>query len=212
MARAPIIAIADDLTGAAEIAAIGRRHGLEAIVVTDGHAPMSDADLIVFDTDSRLDPPTVATKKIAALAQLLARQPHSFVYKKTDSVLRGGVRTELETLATGIACPCVVLVPANPGLGRIVRGGRYSVGGVPLHHTTFAHDPHHPAATDSVRELLGDAGNFPIATLNSTDLLPRTGLIAGNATTRSDLDAWTRHLAAGVLPAGGAEFFAAVLT
>jgi D-threonate/D-erythronate kinase len=212
MARVPIIVIADDLTGAAEIAAIGDRHGLASIVLTDVRPPTGNAGLIVYDTDSRLDQPGVAAEKIGRLARVLVARPRDLIYKKTDSVLRGAVRAELESLAAGLGCSRVLLVPANPALGRVVRDGRYAIGGVPLHHTTFARDPHHPATTDSMRELLGNAGTLAVFTLNPTDRLPAAGLIAGNATNRANLDAWARQLSADVLPAGGAEFFSAVLS
>jgi len=212
MARVSFIVIADDLTGAAEIAAIGNRHGLAALVVTDVRPPTGNADLVVYDTDSRLDQPGVAAEKVANLARVLAAHPRDLVYKKTDSVLRGAVRAELESLAAGLGCSRVVLVPANPTLGRVVREGHYAIGGVPLHHTTFARDPHHPATTDSVRELLGSNGKLAVTSLNATDRMPTTGLIAGNATNRADLDAWARQLTTDILPAGGAEFFSAVLS
>ncbi len=211
MARVPIIAVADDLTGAAEIAAIGHRHGLAAAVVSNFELPPGDTGLVVFDTDTRLDPPAVAAEKLAALARVIAARPPALVYKKTDSVLRGAVRVELESLASGLGRGRIVLVSANPALGRTVRDGRYSVGGVPLHETTFAHDPHHPAATDSVRDLLGPNGTLPVAVLNATDPRPTGGIIAGNATSSADLVGWARGLAAETLPAGGGEFFAALL-
>lgn len=212
MARDPIIAIADDLTGAAEIAAMGHRHGLAAVVATGATISTRDVDLIAFDTDSRLDPPDVAAKKIADLARAIAPLPRSMLFKKTDSVLRGAVRAEVESLAAALGFSRIVLAPANPTLGRTIRDGRYTIAGVPLHETTFAHDPHHPARTDSVRGLLGDHGTLAVSTLNATDPLPEAGIIVGNAATSADPLAWARQISPNTLPAGGGEFFSALLT
>ena len=44
--------IADDLTGAAELGAVGLRHGMHPEVVVEGKAG-KEADLICVDTDSR---------------------------------------------------------------------------------------------------------------------------------------------------------------
>jgi uncharacterized protein YgbK (DUF1537 family) len=211
MPRNPLIAIADDLTGAAEIAAFGFRHGLDSVVVTDTNTTAGGAELIVYDTDSRLDEPRVAAEKLSALGRALASRPRELLYKKTDSVLRGGVRAEVEALASALGLPRVLLLPANPTLGRRIRDGRYTVDGTPLHQTTFAHDPHHPAKSDSVRDLLGAAGSLAVAVQNSADSLPKAGLVVCNAATAGDVHAWAQHVAAGDLPAGGGEFFSALL-
>ncbi len=211
MPRAPFIAIADDLTGAAEIAAFGFRHGLASVVAIDGTNLPDQAELIVFDTDSRLDEPRVAAEKLSKLGSALARQPRDLLYKKTDSVLRGCVRAELEALAGALGLPRVVFLPANPTLGRTIRDGRYAIDGVPLHQTTFAHDPHHPAKSDSVRDLLGSAGALPVTVHHATDALPKAGLVVGNAASAADVHAWARQITAQDLPAGGGEFFSALL-
>ena len=62
--------IADDLTGAAEIGAVGLRHGLRAEVVVTG-APSGHADLVCLDTDSRSCPPAEAAQRAANAAFLL---------------------------------------------------------------------------------------------------------------------------------------------
>lgn len=212
MPRPPFLAIADDLTGAAEIAAFGLRHGLDSTVVTGAATAASAAGLLVFDTDSRLDEPPCAREKLSALGRGLAHQPREIIYKKTDSVLRGAVRIEVEALAAALGFPRVLLLPANPTLGRTIRGGRYAIDGVALHQTAFARDPHHPAATDSVRDLLGDARSLPVAVHDPGDALPPTGIVVCNAATAADVQAWARRVGTDDLPAGGGEFFSALLS
>lgn len=62
-------AIADALTGAAEIGAVGWRHGRRAEVLIEGE-PGRDAELVCLDNDSRLCPPEEAAPRArkAALA------------------------------------------------------------------------------------------------------------------------------------------------
>lgn len=211
MTQAPFIAVADDLTGAAEIAALGHRHGLESVIFTEGQ-PVSDREqLVVYDTDSRLDPPDVAAEKLARLGRELVGRPRGMIFKKTDSVLRGPVRGEVEALSRALGLRRVVLVPANPTLGRTIRDGQYSINGVPLNQTPFAHDPHHPAGSGSVLDLLGLDGALPVVVRNATDPLPADGLIAGNVESVTQAQAWARTVALTDLPAGGADFFSALL-
>jgi len=54
-----------------------------------------------------------------ALVWRVARRP-DLVYKKVDSVLRGWVRPELEELLGGLGWARALIVPANPGLGRVI--------------------------------------------------------------------------------------------
>ena len=114
--------IADDLTGAAELAAIGWRHGLRAEVVRSGR-PSGTADLVCVDTDSRACDATEAAKRAAAAAKLLRTADAKWIYKKVDSVLRGNVTAEVEAVMKQLKLERALLLPANPSLGRTIRHG-----------------------------------------------------------------------------------------
>lgn len=212
MPQPPFIVIADDLTGAAEMAAAAHHHGLSATVLTQGLALKSHADVWVFDTDSRLDSPEVAAAKIKRLIPTFRALQPAFIYKKTDSVLRGPVRVELEALANPLGRARILLVPANPRLGRTVRAGRYSIDGTPLQQTAFGRDPHHPATTDDVCALLGAIGSLAVHSRSAKQLLPTRGIVIGDASDEADLDAWSAvsHESSTLL-AGASEFFSALL-
>ncbi|MDP0500817.1 MAG: four-carbon acid sugar kinase family protein [Verrucomicrobiota bacterium JB022] len=206
-----VIAVADDLTGAAEIAAIGQAHGLRSLVVR-GPEPRLDptADLVVGDTDTRLDAPDEATRRLGAMLDGLSPHPGALWYKKTDSVLRGAVAEECAAMAAWLGRERTLLVPANPGLRRQIIDGTYLVDGVPLHQTPFARDPRHPATTAQVTELLQRFGPHPVH-LGQPGRAAREGLVVGETATSADVTAWAREVDAQTLAAGGAEFFAALL-
>jgi uncharacterized protein YgbK (DUF1537 family) len=209
--RPSIFAVADDLTGAAEIAAVGYRHGLKALVTTGALRPGAPADLVVADTDSRLAAPEPAAEAVRRAVLSLSGRAGALFYKKVDSVLRGPVLAELEALAEALGRPRALLVPANPSLSRTIRDGRYLVGGVPLHETAFAHDPHHPARSPRVLDLLGPPRRLPVHLLAPGTALPSAGVIVGEASSPDDVVRWARAVDAVTLPAGGAEFFSAWL-
>ena len=206
----PHIVLADDLTGAAEIAAIARQSGRRAIVLTRPPAGPVDADLLVLDTNTRLLPPARTARRVRAWTSLLARNipRHAGVFLKTDSVLRGPVLAQIAAAARALDRPRTLLVPANPSLGRVIRGGRYFIHGRFLHETAFANDPHHPRITSDVLALLGRARGTPRVCLpaDSTEL-PDRGVILGEAANSADIRRWRRHLDSETLPAGGADFF-----
>lgn len=208
----PVIAFADDLTGAAEIAAIGHRHGLPARVVARlPSAPAVAPGLTVYDTDSRLEPADLAARRVTEAVRHGA-PAGAWCFKKTDSVLRGPVQAECRAFAAALGRAHVLLVPCNPSLARTIRDGRYFVAGIPLDRTAFSRDPHHPAHSASVTALLRTDAKAPVTLATHGTPLPRAAdFIVGEAETVADLDHWAACVDATVAPAGGAEFFAANL-
>jgi D-threonate/D-erythronate kinase len=207
----PVFAIADDLTGAAEAAALGYRRGLRTLVVTGAIGQCAMGELVVYDTDSRLDAPDEAARKVRLTTRCLTSRVDPLVYKKTDSVLRGAVLAEVEAFAAELGRPRVLLVPANPGLGRTIRDGNYAIGGVPVHETAFAQDPSHPRTSCRVVEMLGPPRQLPVAVLPPGAPLPAGGVVVGEATTADDLARWAGCVDATTVAAGGSEFFGALL-
>jgi len=177
-----IIVIADDLTGAAEIAGIGHSYGLNTALLTEVTDNLPVCDLMVIATDTRsmteaqaVDEthrlcqaikqalPKLSEARKAAMtplqrAQALARPEELLhIFKKTDSALRGHVHLELRALVEESRYEQVMYMPANPSKGRTIRGGRYFIDGTPLDQTEFKLDPEFPATTANVAAAIGVA-------------------------------------------------------
>jgi uncharacterized protein YgbK (DUF1537 family) len=207
-----IAVIADDFSGAAEVAGWAVAAGFTAVLRRD-FAADSEADVVVFDTDSRNLPVDVAANRLSMLATTLRSRGVYRVFKKIDSVLRGHVAAEADALRRGLGRVRALIVPANPRRHRIVRAGRYSIANQPLHETLFAHDPDFPARTDRVIELLWPFSASTIATSAvECDEWPTAELICGDACSVEDLAIWSKRLDGDTLPVGAAEFFAAWLS
>jgi uncharacterized protein YgbK (DUF1537 family) len=202
--------IADDLTGAAEIGAVGLRHGLRAEVILAG-APGRKADLICVDTDSRSCDPTEAARRATNAARMLQSCGADWIYKKTDSVLRGNVTPEIEAVVRQLGLSSALLVPANPSLGRTVVNGQYFVCGQLIHQTEFARDPKHPRLSPNVLELLDKPLGLAISVGKFSGLLPERGIVVGEVASAEDVRAWAKLRNEQWLMAGGAEFFGALL-
>ncbi len=190
-----IVVIADDLSGAAELANIAARHGLGVEVQTVFH-PQAGADVICIDTDTRLLPPEQAARRTGQVAAVVIAARPEWVFKKCDSVLRGAVLAEARAVAVAAGCDRILMVPANPSRNRIVRGGHYFIGDTPLHETSFARDPTHPRTTSEVRALLGANPD---------------GVTIPDARSAGDIVALTAKVDEATLPVGAADFFAALL-
>lgn len=202
--------IADDLTGAAELGAIGWRHGLRAEIVRSGK-PGKHADVVCVDTDSRVCDPQEAGKRAAAAAKMLQAAGAKWIYKKVDSVLRGQVTAEIEAVMKQLKLESALLLPANPTLGRTIRHGEYFLRGRPLHKTEFAHDPHYPRRSSQVLRLVKVPESFAMRVANGDRSLTAGTIVVGDAENTGDLENWATSCDTQMLPAGGAEFFNALL-
>jgi uncharacterized protein YgbK (DUF1537 family) len=202
--------LADDLTGAAEVAGIASRFGLKSAVLLDA-SQSAGGDVIVWDLDTRLQDDSSAGRVAGEYASSVGLTSAADVFVKVDSVLRGPVRSQLEALAGHLGAQRVMLAPANPSRGRIIVDGRYFVNGEPLHITPFAQDPHHPARSSNPSNLLGSNGDLPVMARSASEELPEHGIVIAEASSPDHVSAWARQLDATTLAAGAADFFTAIL-
>jgi uncharacterized protein YgbK (DUF1537 family) len=89
-----IAVIADDFTGAAELAGISLKYGLK-IELSLGKENATNADILIISTNSRSLGKADALHVTKKAVQNLAALKPSFIYKKIDSVLRGHLRRHL---------------------------------------------------------------------------------------------------------------------
>ncbi len=157
-----MIVIADDITGAAEIAGIAFARGAEVRLVCGsvcgvGNTTYQTDVTTVIATDTRSmneAEATAETKRIStAFGSLKGKE---IIFKKTDSALRGHVVAELTALMEVTGYERAVYLPANPSKGRIIRNGVYYINNVPIHETDFSFDPEFPARTSVLRERFPD--------------------------------------------------------
>lgn len=155
-----ILVIADDITGAAEMAGKAMEFGLSVgfLCSFDGSVKRIDTtDVLVVATNSRslAEPGAVRLHRrlLTKLSQTYSG-PTIHFYKKCDSAVRGYVLSELIPMAEHTGISSVVLQPANPAAGRRIELGHYSIHDQPLHQSPFRTDPDFPATTSDVRQLL----------------------------------------------------------
>ncbi len=226
-----IAVIADDLTGAAELGGIGLRHGLRTEIRTsvaslisaaaadaggragDARAglPAGDApDLLIIAADSRSKPEAAAIEEMTTVTRALKSLQPEWIYKKTDSVLRGHVIAELKIQLEILGLQSALLIPANPTLGRTIRDGHYFLNGKPIHHSAFSIDPEFPIYSSDIQDML-HARQQPVQLRKPDEDLPVRGIVVGEVQDLSDLQKWAHRLPSRTLAAGAAGFFSALL-
>ncbi|XKH60014.1 four-carbon acid sugar kinase family protein [Halomonas sediminis] len=147
MSRCRVVIIADDLTGALDAAAPFASRGADARVVVslerlerclanwEGDYPQ----VLAVNTESRHLHADEAAARVADAARQLDRVAPELWFKKVDSTLRGQVIAESLALrkATGRR---LLVAPAVPTQGRVVRDAEVWVEGMPLTESAYAKD------------------------------------------------------------------------
>jgi uncharacterized protein YgbK (DUF1537 family) len=205
-----IVVIADDLTGAAEIAGIGLQYGLSVALNTDAELN-SAVQLLIISADTRSLSATAAERKSLDISSALALLSPEFIFKKIDSVLRGHVLAELEVYMRQMKKTKALLVPGNPLLGRTIVNGFYFINGVPVHLTSFAHDPEFAVKSSNVLEMLGANKTNNVHFINKERAINGEGIFIGDVLVNDDLQVWSEKVDDTMLLAGGANFFASLL-
>ena len=177
-------AIADDLTGAcdvaAELAAAGRRVRV-AVSPEASLYPTEGDDLLIVNTQSRALAPAAAYARTHD-ALRACRAP--LVLKKIDTALRGHLGAELDGALDALGAVAFVLA-AIPAAGRVTRGGCQWFGGRPLAETEFARDPEGPGAVSSIADVIARESRRRVAVVGR-DLVAAGGLATEVARRRAD--------------------------
>lgn len=166
-------AIADDLTGATDLASALVERGLRT-TISIGAAPvdLTSQDAAVVALKSRSIPANDATAlSLDALALLGDARRVFFKYCSTfDSTPAGNIGPVSDALLDAIGQPLLLHCPTFPATGRTVVDAQLLVHGVPLSSTAMRHHPVNPMTESDLVKVLGEqvtakVGSIPLATV-----------------------------------------------
>lgn len=179
--------IADDFTGAVDVAAGMFDADLRTVIVTGNVGELvRDADVIVIALKTRTIAPddAIATSlRAAETLRALGVQRFFFKYCSTfDSTSQGNIGPVADALLNLVDQQIAVVVPGYPRNGRTVRGGLLYVNGTPLADSPMRHHPLTPMTCSNLVELLG------VQSRHKVGLVPAEVVGAGSAAIRHMLD------------------------
>jgi 3-dehydrotetronate 4-kinase len=152
--------IADDLTGATDLAGVLARGGMRTVqAIGVPRAPLdADADAVVVALKSRTVPASAAVEQsLAALAWLRAAGCARFFFKYCstfDSTDRGNIGPVAEALRSAVSAPIAIACPAFPENGRTVFAGHLFVGEVLLSESGMRDHPLTPMTDPNLVRVL----------------------------------------------------------
>src|SRR4051795_1019498 len=170
--------IADDFTGATDLASMLVRNGMRTVQVIGVPAagePPPDADAIVVALKSRTIPAGDAVRQsLAALAWLQGAGCRQFFFKYCstfDSTDEGNIGPVADALIAALDCGFAIACPAFPANARSVYQGYLFVGATLLNESGMEHHPLTPMTDANLMRVLsrqteGTVGLVPFATVD----------------------------------------------
>lgn len=154
--------IADDYTGASDLANMLTRSGLrtvQTIGVPDEALALPDVDAVVVSLKSRSIEASQAVARSRAADKWLRGRGASHVLFKIcstfDSTDAGNIGPVMDALRDDSGDPIVLVTPAFPGTGRTVYQGNLFVGSVPLNESPLKDHPLNPMHDSNLVRVLG---------------------------------------------------------
>lgn len=162
--------IADDVTGASDVALALRESGLRTVLyfgVPDADAAPPDGhEAVVVALKSRMATPAHAVaESLEALRRLRehgVRQVYFKFCSTFDSTADGNIGPVLDALADALDAPAVLLTPSSPQHGRTQYEGHLFVNGEPLAESPMRHHPVTPMTDSSLPRLLRAQTDRPV--------------------------------------------------
>jgi uncharacterized protein YgbK (DUF1537 family) len=153
--------IADDMTGATDVALMLNRAGMRTVQVIGAPKAgtvLPDADAVVVALKSRTNPVAEAVAdSLAACEALLAAGARQILFKYCstfDSTAQGNIGPVADALMRRLGAEIAIICPAFPANGRSIYQGYLFVGHVPLHESSMKDHPLTPMRDSSLVRLM----------------------------------------------------------
>lgn len=181
-------AIADDYTGAIDVADALRSAGLRTLIffgTPDENAELPDHDSIVIALKTRSVPAAAAVAESLGALNFLKSCGVDQVYFKYcstfDSTQHGNIGPVLDALAERLSANVVVTTPSSPVHARTVYQGNLFVGPLLLQNSHMARHPLNPMTDSYLPRVLAEQ------TKREVDLLPLSTIRMGIGSIATDL-------------------------
>lgn len=161
-----LLIIADDFTGALDTGVQFASSGAVVRVVTDIRYDYKQADdsvqVLVMDAETRHLESWEAYEVVWEITKRAMTCGIPYIYKKTDSALRGNIGSELTALLDASGRNILPFLPAFPQMGRITREGIHYIDNVPVQDSVFGQDPFEPVTCSFIPDIIHLQSNIPV--------------------------------------------------
>lgn len=206
-----LLVLADDFTGSLDTGVQFRAKGTRIRFGSPDNRyfanPDEEIQVLIVDTESRHLPPEAAAAVVRQVVADAVEAGVRYIYKKTDSGLRGNIGAELNAALEASGQPLLHFIPAYPQIGRTTANGIHYIKGIPVGESVFAKDPFNPVLHSGVKDILFSQCDAAVSI--AREAYPDKGIVVHDAENESDLAAIAAKLKEGnqlTLLAGCAGF------
>lgn len=161
-----LLIISDDFTGALDTGVLMAVKGASTYVTFGSQLDLEnldrETDVLVIDAETRHLKPEDAYRVVFSIVKTAEQIGIPYIYKKTDSALRGNIGAELTAAIEGGSSDRIHFIPAFPQMGRTTVNGTHFVNGVPIAESVFGHDPFEPVLQSSIPEIIASQSELPV--------------------------------------------------
>lgn len=165
-----LLIIADDFTGAIDTGVQLAAKGANTRVMTRPDIDLRTVDehvqVLVLDMETRHISPQDAYRTVYHIVSQSMEMGIPYIYKKTDSALRGNIGAELSALLDASGVAHLPFLPAFPQIGRTTENGIHYINGVPVDQSVFGNDPFEPVRVSDVTKLIGLQSQASVETVS----------------------------------------------
>jgi len=165
-----LLIISDDFTGALDTGVQLSAEGAATYVTLDSEFNMSDftqdIDVLVINTETRHLDQEQAYKIVFSITRRARKAGIPYVYKKTDSVLRGNIGAEISAVLNASGYKQIHFIPAYPEMGRVTKNGVHYADGVPIAQSIFGKDPFDPVLYSDIPSIISSQTLIPTHVIN----------------------------------------------
>ena len=185
-----LLVIADDFTGALDTGVQFAASGAETRVVTNIEYDFSrtgrEVQVLVLVAETRHVKWEEAYRMVYGIAKRACESGIPYLYKKTDSALRGNIGSELKAVLDAAGKHTLHFLPAFPRMNRVTGNGIHYIDGSPVHESVFGKDPFEPVTCSYIPDIM--RGEVSVTVVESMDGWERqNGVMVYDASTDEEL-------------------------
>lgn len=199
---AKLLIIADDFTGALDTGVQFASKGIKTkVVIYDRNKKLiekedNDINVLVVDTETRHLVKEKAYDTVYDIVKKSKKENIQFIYKKTDSALRGNIGSELVAVLEASNEDYIHFIPAFPRMNRITKKGIHYIDNVPVNESVFGQDPFEPVKYSSVKEIINSQDKVKAVEIHNLEQMieNESGILIYDAQKENDLINIAQHL------------------
>lgn len=184
-----LLVIADDFTGALDTGVQFKAKDSLVLIYQPGDGTIRETmkrniQVLVIDAETRHLSPKDAYDTVFAITSMAVELGIRYIYKKTDSGMRGNIGSELAAFYDASGGRNIHFLPAFPQMGRTTQNGVHYIDGVPVSQSIFGQDLFEPVRHSDIREIIGEQSAVPVSLMGETvSREPPKGILVYDSTT-----------------------------